>query len=63
MARCPECQSLRVVVVIGSIRRAFCTACGTRWIQDGMMAKDVQAFGQLRRPRPIRGTFGTNPGA
>jgi hypothetical protein len=32
MPRCPECHSMRVVVVVrGDRPRAFCTACGARW--------------------------------
>jgi hypothetical protein len=35
MARCPVCESVRIVVVVSPQRRAFCTACGSRWVQDG----------------------------
>jgi hypothetical protein len=49
MARCPECQSVRIVIVVSPERRAFCTACGTRWIQDGSRQRSI------RRPqiRPV----------
>jgi len=33
VARCPICQSVRIVIVVSPQRRAFCTACGARWIQ------------------------------
>jgi Zn-finger nucleic acid-binding protein len=42
MARCPVCESLRVVVVVASTRRAFCTACGAQWIQEGSLQRAVQ---------------------
>ena len=44
MARCPVCQSLRVVVVIAPTRRAFCTTCGARWVQEGSIQRAVERF-------------------
>jgi hypothetical protein len=43
MPRCPVCESPRIVIVVNPQRRAFCTACGARWTQDG---------GDQRRVRP-----------
>ena len=42
MARCPVCQSVRIVVVVGPQRRAFCTACGSRWAQEGSVQRGVK---------------------
>ena len=44
MARCPECESLRVVVVVSPERRAFCARCGARWIQDGSRQRNIKRF-------------------
>ena len=44
MSRCPVCQSVRIVVVIGASRRAFCTKCGARWIQEGSIQRSVLRF-------------------
>jgi len=45
MARCPVCQSVRIVVVISSTRRAFCTRCGARWLQEGSVQRSIKRFG------------------
>lgn len=42
MARCPVCQSVRIVVVVSPQRRAFCTACGSKWIQEGSAQRAVK---------------------
>ena len=42
MSRCPVCQSVRVVLLIAPTRRAFCTRCGSRWIQAGSVQRSVQ---------------------
>jgi hypothetical protein len=42
MARCPLCGSARIVSVISTTRRAFCTGCGTRWIQQGGSRRNQQ---------------------
>jgi hypothetical protein len=42
MARCPVCESSRIVIVVSPERRAFCTACGARWIQDGSEQRSVR---------------------
>jgi hypothetical protein len=46
MSRCPVCQSVRIVIVVSPKRRAFCTACGSRWIQEGSHQRGVKR-GQL----------------
>jgi Zn-finger nucleic acid-binding protein len=54
MATCPVCQTPRIVVVIGSTRRAFCTRCGARWIQEGAVQRAVERFeASVRRLRPV----------
>jgi hypothetical protein len=45
MARCPVCQSVRIVIVVSSERRAFCTACGARWVQEGSIQRAVKRPG------------------
>ena len=35
MSRCPVCGSFRIVVVVSSTKRAFCSGCGSRWVQRG----------------------------
>ena len=42
MSRCPVCRSVRVVLIIGPSRRAFCTHCGARWIQAGSIQRAVR---------------------
>jgi hypothetical protein len=42
MARCPVCQSLRIVLVIAPTRRAFCTGCGARWVQEGSVQRAIE---------------------
>lgn len=42
MSRCPVCQSVRIVIVLGSTRHAFCTRCGARWIQEGAEQRAIQ---------------------
>ncbi len=44
MSRCPVCQSVRIVIVLGSTRHAFCTRCGTRWIQEGAEQRAISRF-------------------
>ena len=43
MPRCPVCDSVRIVVVVSPQRRAFCTGCGARWIQDGARQRAIRA--------------------
>jgi uncharacterized paraquat-inducible protein A len=47
MARCPVCTSLRIVIVVGPKRRAFCARCGARWMQDGSQQHNVQRLAPL----------------
>jgi predicted RNA-binding Zn-ribbon protein involved in translation (DUF1610 family) len=42
MAHCPVCQSVRIVIVVSPTRRAFCTTCGSRWIQDCSAQREVR---------------------
>ena len=49
MTRCPLCASAAVVLVVSPNRRAFCTACGARWIQDGIEQRDVRRPLSLER--------------
>jgi hypothetical protein len=42
MSRCPVCQSVRIVIVVSPQRRAFCTTCGSRWLQEGSAQRNVK---------------------
>jgi hypothetical protein len=42
MSRCPVCQSVRIVIVVSPQRKAFCTACGARWTQEGSAQRGVK---------------------
>jgi uncharacterized paraquat-inducible protein A len=44
MSRCPLCQSVRIVITLSSTRHAFCTRCGTRWIQEGAEQRAISRF-------------------
>jgi hypothetical protein len=50
MSRCPVCQSVRVVLVLSSTRRSFCSQCGARWIQDGNEQRGVERAELLEFP-------------
>jgi enoyl-CoA hydratase/carnithine racemase len=39
---CPVCGSERVILIMGSQRRAFCAGCGTKWIQDGAEQREIE---------------------
>ena len=54
MARCPVCESARIVIVVSPERRAFCTACGARWIQDGSEQRDIRRRTLEPTPLPHR---------
>jgi hypothetical protein len=41
MARCPVCDSVRIVIVVSPQRRAFCTMCGARWEQQGSTQRAI----------------------
>jgi hypothetical protein len=43
MARCPVCGSVRIVIVVGPERRAFCA----RWVQDGSQQRNIQRLSPL----------------
>jgi hypothetical protein len=53
MIRCPLCDSGAVVLVVSPNRRAFCTACGGRWIQDGTEQRDVRRPPSFERITPV----------
>jgi uncharacterized paraquat-inducible protein A len=53
MSRCPMCQSVRIVMVLGATRRAFCTRCGARWVQYGAEQRAVEPLQAVPRPRLI----------
>jgi hypothetical protein len=42
MSRCPVCRSVRIVIVVSPERRAFCTACGAKWTQEGSKQRAVK---------------------
>src|SRR5207245_9517876 len=52
-SRCPVCQSVRIVIVVSPRRRAFCTACGAKWVQEGSEQRAVQP-GPLSRTPAVR---------
>lgn len=47
MARCPVCESVRIVIVVSPEHRAFCARCGARWVQDGSQQRNVQPVSVL----------------
>lgn len=47
MARCPVCESLRIVIVVSPERRAFCARCGARWVQDGSRQRNIKRLAPL----------------
>ncbi|MGH2681759.1 MAG: hypothetical protein ACRDIX_00815 [Actinomycetota bacterium] len=47
MARCPACESVRIVIVVSPGRRAFCARCGTRWVQDGSHQRNIKRLTRL----------------
>ena len=53
MSRCPVCRSVRIVIVVSPERRAFCTGCGARWIQEGNEQRGVKP-GIVRAPAAQR---------
>jgi uncharacterized paraquat-inducible protein A len=52
MSRCPICKSVRIVIVLSDARRAFCTRCGTRWVQDGAEQRGIQLLAGVRKRSP-----------
>jgi len=53
MSRCPICESVRIVIVVSPQRRAFCTACGARWTQEGSEQRGVKR-GPVSVPQAAR---------
>ena len=45
----PGLDSHRIVIVLGAERRGFCTACGSRWLNEADQARHVV---RLPRSRP-----------
>ena len=50
MSRCPVCGSVRIVAIVGPTRRAFCTRCGARWVQEGAVQRSIQRPSEGVRP-------------
>jgi transposase-like protein len=42
MPGCPTCKSPHIIVVLSARPRAFCTACGTRWVQEGSYQREIK---------------------
>jgi Zn-finger nucleic acid-binding protein len=42
MARCPACDSMRIVIRVDVSREALCVRCGTRWTQRGNIQSNVR---------------------
>ena len=65
MTRCPVCQSLQVVIVVGLSPRASsgasarppgnarCSQCGARWVQRGSEQRAIERS-ELSRLRHVR---------
>ena len=57
MPRCPLCASAHITVVINRHRRAFCSDCGARWIQDGSqqhtIKRDPRTRTRMDSPSPV----------
>ena len=49
MPRCPLCASARITVILSRHRRAFCSDCGARWVQDGSEQHTIKQIQQLAR--------------
>jgi hypothetical protein len=41
MARCPVCGTSRIVIVVAPERRAFCSRCASRWVQEGPQQRSI----------------------
>ena len=51
MPRCPLCASAHITIVINRQRRAFCSSCGARWVQDGSEQHTIK---RTREREPAR---------
>jgi hypothetical protein len=49
MPRCPLCASARITILVSLHPHAFCSSCGTRWIQDGHEQRAIKTG-----PKPLR---------
>jgi Zn-finger nucleic acid-binding protein len=47
--RCPECATLRVVVVLSKLSQGRCVRCGAKWLQDGGHQRRIRRS-SLSRP-------------
>jgi Zn-finger nucleic acid-binding protein len=63
LVRCPVCESARVVVVLSPTPRAFCVKCSARWIQDGILQRQVQHPGGQINPGRMLDTLADEPSA
>jgi transposase-like protein len=52
MPRCPLCESAQITVVINRHRRAFCSDCGARWVQDGSQQHTIKRIHQPAHTAP-----------
>ena len=46
MSRCPNCESSRILVVLGPKPRASCSDCGCRWVQQGREQISIRRPGE-----------------
>lgn len=42
MVRCPESDSVRVIIVLAPERKSWCPECGAQWAQEGSEQKAIQ---------------------
>jgi transposase-like protein len=49
MVRCPVCGSGAVVVVVSRNRRAFCTSCHAKWVQEASEQLHIRPRSLLER--------------
>ncbi len=54
MSRCPNCESNRILVVLGPSQRGSCSDCGCAWIQQGSEQTSIIRPGEAtsRRMHP-----------
>jgi hypothetical protein len=54
MPRCPLCASAQITIIISRHRRAFCSDCGARWVQDRSEQHTITRTRQAARTVPQR---------
>lgn len=42
VVRCPESDSVRVIIVLAPERKSWCPECGAQWAQEGSEQKAIQ---------------------